>query len=216
MAILDTGVDGSQPDLAGQLVAGTSFVGGSATTDPNGHGTAMAGIVAAATDNGIGIAGVGFDGVSIMPVSVLGADGTGRDSDIIEGLVWAADHGADVALMAFSAPSYSARPAVGGRLRLGQRHGSRRGDRQRRLVSRRRSRPAIVASSACPTRIGRCAARVVQLRRGNVPRRAWDIDRHLAAGGGTTTVTGTSASAAHRRCGRCAPARRGRRLPRTA
>ena len=67
----------------------------------------MAGIVAASTDNGIGIAGVGFDGVSIMPVSVLGADGTGRDSDVIEGLVWAADHGADVALMAFSAPSYS-------------------------------------------------------------------------------------------------------------
>ena len=43
-----------------------------------------------------------------MPVSVLGADGTGRDSDVIEGLVWAADHGADVALMAFSASSYSA------------------------------------------------------------------------------------------------------------
>ena len=42
-----------------------------------------------------------------MPVSVLGADGTGRDSDVIEGLVWAADHGADVALMAFSASGYS-------------------------------------------------------------------------------------------------------------
>src|SRR5258708_17454215 len=42
-----------------------------------------------------------------MRISVLGADGLGRDSDVIEGLVWAADHGADVALMAFSASGYS-------------------------------------------------------------------------------------------------------------
>src|SRR4029079_19532695 len=67
-----------------------------------------ASIVAAAAGNGTGIAGVGYDGVRVMPVTVLGADGTGRDSDVIEGLVWAADHGADVALMAFSAPGYSA------------------------------------------------------------------------------------------------------------
>ena len=107
VAILDTGVDGSQPELAGKLVAGTSLLGTSATTDPNGHGTAMAGIVAASTNNGSGIAGVGYDGVRIMPVTVLGSDGTGRDSDVIEGLVWAADHGADVALMAFSASGYS-------------------------------------------------------------------------------------------------------------
>ena len=107
VAILDTGVDGSQPELAGKLVAGTSLLGTSATTDPNGHGTAMAGIVAASTNNGSGIAGVGYDGVRIMPVTVLGSDGTGRDSDVIEGLVWAADHGADVALMAFSAYGYS-------------------------------------------------------------------------------------------------------------
>ena len=43
-----------------------------------------------------------------MPVTVLGADGTGQDSDIIAGVVWAADHGADVILMAFSNPGYSA------------------------------------------------------------------------------------------------------------
>ncbi len=107
VAIFDTGVDGSQPELAGKLVAGTSLLETSATTDPNGHGTAMAGIVAAGTNNGSGIAGVGYDGVRIMPVTVLGSDGTGRDSDVIEGLVWAADHGADVALMAFSASGYS-------------------------------------------------------------------------------------------------------------
>ena len=45
--------------------------------------------------------------VDVMPVQVLSADGTGQDSDIIAGLVWAADHGADVAVMAFSNPGYS-------------------------------------------------------------------------------------------------------------
>src|SRR6266550_3844442 len=107
VAVLDTGVDASQPELAGKLVAGTSLLGTSANTDPNGHGTAMAGIVAANTNNGSGIAGIGYAGVMVMPITVLGADGLGRDSDVIEGLVWAADHGADVALMAFSASGYS-------------------------------------------------------------------------------------------------------------
>src|SRR3954447_20314742 len=107
VAVLDTGVDAGQPDLTGKLVAGTSLLATQPTTDPNGHGTEMAGIVAAGTNNGIGIAGVGYGGVKVMPITVLGADGTGRDSDVIEGLVWAADHGADVALMAFSAPGYS-------------------------------------------------------------------------------------------------------------
>src|SRR4029079_14574271 len=84
VAVLDTGVEADHPDLAGQLVPGTSTVDGAdPTVDPNGHGTAMAGIVAAATDNGIGVAGVGFAGVSVMPVTVLGPDGTGQDSDVI-------------------------------------------------------------------------------------------------------------------------------------
>ncbi|HEY6058465.1 MAG TPA: S8 family serine peptidase, partial [Candidatus Limnocylindrales bacterium] len=109
VAVLDTGVDASQPDLAGALIPGTSILPGSVSTlDPNGHGTAMAGIVAAATDNAEGIAGVAYAGVRVMPVTVLGADGTGLDSDIIEGVVWAADHGADVILMSFSNPGYSA------------------------------------------------------------------------------------------------------------
>ena len=55
--------------------------GGDSTDDPNGHGTAMASIVAAGVDNGIGIAGVGYHGVSVMPVKVLDADGLGQDSD---------------------------------------------------------------------------------------------------------------------------------------
>ncbi len=108
VALLDTGVDGSHADLAGQLVAGTSILDGSAgTTDPNGHGTALAGIIAALTDNGQGIAGVGYAGVKVMPITVLDSNGLGQDSDIILGVVWAVDHGADVINMSFSNPGYS-------------------------------------------------------------------------------------------------------------
>ncbi len=108
VAVLDTGVDASEPELADKVVAGTSILDGSAgTSDPNGHGTAMASIVAAKTNNASEIAGVGYAGVSVMPVTVLGSDGTGQDSDIIQGVVYAANHGADVILMAFSSPGYS-------------------------------------------------------------------------------------------------------------
>ena len=107
--MLDTGVDARHADLAGQLVAGTSILaGGDPDVDPNGHGTAMAGIIAAVTNNDRGIAGIGFAGVKVMPVTVLDADGLGQDSDIIEGVVWAVDHGADVINMSFSNPGFSA------------------------------------------------------------------------------------------------------------
>ena len=108
VAILDTGVDATHPDLAGRLLPGMSSVDGvAADTDPNGHGTWMAGIVAAETDNGEGIRASPVSRVRVLPVTVLGADGTGLDSDIVEGIVAAVDAGADVILMAFSAPGYS-------------------------------------------------------------------------------------------------------------
>ena len=84
VAVLDTGVDAMHPDLVSNLVLGTSILDGSTGgTDPNGHGTSMAGIIAAQTNNAVGIAGVGFAGVKVMPVTVLGADGVGYDSDIM-------------------------------------------------------------------------------------------------------------------------------------
>jgi protocatechuate 3,4-dioxygenase beta subunit len=108
VAVLDTGINPTD-DLGGNLVPGASMIDGvTETGDANGHGTAMASIVAAGTNNGIGIAGVGFAGVSVMPVKVLGADGLGQDSDIVAGVVYAADHGADVILMSFSNPGRSA------------------------------------------------------------------------------------------------------------
>ena len=108
IAVLDTGIDASHPDLSGLVLPGYSaFEGADAQTDPNGHGTWMAGIAAALADNGAGVSGVAYAGVSLLPVQVLGADGTGQDSDIINGIVWATDNGADVILMAFSNPGYS-------------------------------------------------------------------------------------------------------------
>jgi subtilisin family serine protease len=107
-AILDTGIDASHPDLFGRVVAGISILdGGDGLTDSHGHGTQMAGIVAANTDNGAGVAGVAFTGVQVMPVTVLDANGEGRDSDVIAGVLWAADHGADVILMPFSNSGFS-------------------------------------------------------------------------------------------------------------
>ena len=108
LAVLDTGVDASTPDLAGRVVGGWSAFGTDPGADANGHGTHVATIAAAKADDGNGIAGVAYKGVNVMPVQVLGADGTGSDSDIINGLVYAVDHGADVVLMAFSNPGESA------------------------------------------------------------------------------------------------------------
>lgn len=108
LAILDTGIDETHPDLAGRMIAGKSFVNGDPGTDPNGHGTALAGIAAARVNNSAGIAGVSYADTGIMSVQVLQANGTGYDKDVVAGVLWAADNGANVILMGFSSPDYSA------------------------------------------------------------------------------------------------------------
>ncbi|HVE46190.1 MAG TPA: S8 family serine peptidase, partial [Acidimicrobiales bacterium] len=108
IAVLDTGV-APVADLEGRLVPGyTAFPNTDPQVDANGHGTALATIAAAAADNSAGIAGVGYAaGVKVMPVRVLDDSGLGQDSDVIAGVVHAADNGADVILMGFSAPGFS-------------------------------------------------------------------------------------------------------------
>jgi serine protease len=107
IAVVDTGVDLGHPDLAGKLVSGATFIncnpscGNGNWKGPDGvgqaedtHGTHVSGIAAAATNNGVGIAGVAPD-AKVMPVKVLEA-GSGSFEDIAHGVRWAADHGADV------------------------------------------------------------------------------------------------------------------------
>ena len=108
VAVLDTGVDSSHPDLKGALVSGRDILHSDNTpADDNGHGTAIAGIVAARGDNGVGIAGACW-ACLVMPVKVLGADGTGTTSDVAAGVIWAADHGARVINLSLGAPGTTA------------------------------------------------------------------------------------------------------------
>ena len=96
VAVLDTGIDGTHPDLQSALVAGYDFVNGdSDPSDDQGHGTASAGVIAARTNNGTGQAGICWR-CSLMPVKVLGSNGVGSTSVVAAGIVWAADHGARV------------------------------------------------------------------------------------------------------------------------
>ena len=96
IAILDTGIDLKHSDLSSKIVSSVNFTD-SPTAWANGqtHGTHVAGIAAAATNNGIGIAGLGRN-CSIMNVKVLGDQGYGYYSWIAKGIIWAADNGADV------------------------------------------------------------------------------------------------------------------------
>jgi subtilisin family serine protease len=96
VAVIDTGVDPAHPDLAGALVSGhDTLSSGVGTADENGHGTAVAGVIAARSDNRTGVTSV-CGGCSVMPVKVIAANGIGDSSHIAAGIVWAADHGARV------------------------------------------------------------------------------------------------------------------------
>ncbi len=95
IAILDTGIDTTHPDLAGKIIMNKNFTASQTFDDKYGHGTHVAGIAAASTANGTGVAGVGYES-SLMNVKVLGDNGAGYYSDIAAGMIWAADNGAKV------------------------------------------------------------------------------------------------------------------------
>ena len=106
IAILDTGVDQDHEDLAGKIVANKNYTTSGTVDDRYGHGTHVAGITAAATNNGIGVAGVGYNS-TIMNVKVLDDTGSGYYSWVASGITWAADNGAKVISMSLGGSSSS-------------------------------------------------------------------------------------------------------------
>lgn len=95
VAVLDTGIDQDHEDLAGKITTNVNFTTSPTADDLFGHGTHVAGIIAAAGNNGKGIAGTAYN-TSLMNVKVLDDTGSGYYSWVAEGIIWAADHGAKV------------------------------------------------------------------------------------------------------------------------
>jgi subtilisin family serine protease len=103
VAVCDTGIDAAHPDLSGQLVSGWNTAGNNAdTSDIYGHGTKVAGVVAAKTNNLLGVAAVA-PSAKILAMRITDrTDGYAYYSDMAECVTWAADHGARVANISFS------------------------------------------------------------------------------------------------------------------
>ncbi|HEY3083114.1 MAG TPA: S8 family serine peptidase [Chloroflexota bacterium] len=119
IAILDSGADLEHPDLAPKLLPGANTLGADPdsgsdcppTSDARddfgrGHGTHVAGIAAAATGNGIGVAGVAWR-PRVIPVKVLDCNGQGTDTQVIAGIDWAVAAGARVINLSVGGPGQS-------------------------------------------------------------------------------------------------------------
>ncbi|HNW93731.1 MAG TPA: S8 family serine peptidase, partial [bacterium] len=96
VAVLDSGLDCTLSEFAGQCLPGYDFVNDDDNpADDHGHGTMVAGVIAALADNGVAIAGAA-PGCRLLPVKVIAADGYGTYADIADAIVWSADRGARV------------------------------------------------------------------------------------------------------------------------
>ncbi len=111
VAVLDTGVDYTHPDLKDRVLKdkGYNFVDNdSETMDDNGHGTHVSGIIAASANNNIGVSGItGTLNIKILPVKVLDENGEGEVSNIVKGIKYAVDNGADIINLSFGTNSKS-------------------------------------------------------------------------------------------------------------
>jgi len=95
VAVIDSGIDASHPDLATKVLDAESFVGGSAKTDPLGHGTFVAGLIAAGVDNGIGIAGLAPSAQLLVAKVVTKSRAIPVEAEA-KAIRWAVDNGARV------------------------------------------------------------------------------------------------------------------------
>ncbi|MGJ7451071.1 S8 family serine peptidase [Aquipuribacter sp. MA13-6] len=103
VAVIDSGVDGTHPDLTGRVLPGADWVeaGGDGWADRDGHGTHVAGVVAAVPGNGIGVVGLA-PGSQVLPLRVLDENGEGYSSDVADAVVEAALYGVDVINLSLS------------------------------------------------------------------------------------------------------------------
>jgi subtilisin family serine protease len=101
VAVVDTGIHASHIELNdGRVIGGYDTINNQSiltntNSDDNGHGTAVAGVIGAIPNNGRGISGINWS-VKIMPIKALKEDGTGDIATVSAGIVWAADHGANI------------------------------------------------------------------------------------------------------------------------
>ena len=106
VAVVDTGVDLDHKEFSGRVVPGFDFVDDdSVADDGHSHGTHVAGTIAGAND-GFGVTGVAYD-AQIMPIRVLDNNGDGYTSDVIEGILYAANNNADVINLSLGGGGYS-------------------------------------------------------------------------------------------------------------
>ena len=126
VGVVDTGADLSHEDLAGQIVGSTDCVGSSGNPlecrgtaqDDNGHGTEVAGIIAAATNNGLGIAGTAPE-AKLLVAKAISRNGAASIEDINAGIEWVVDHGADVVELSLGDPNFSFTSLYGSSIREG-------------------------------------------------------------------------------------------------
>jgi len=113
VAVLDTGIDQNHEDLAGKVVASINFTQSPTVDDLYGHGTHIAGTIAATADNAVGITGVAHN-CSLMNVKVAEDDGTCKSVTVAKGIIWAVDNGAKVIniSLTFTKPSLTLENAV--------------------------------------------------------------------------------------------------------
>jgi len=105
VAVLDSGIRPTHEEFAGKVMAGyNTYTGSAVTSDSSGHGSMVAGVAAAKTNNLLGVAGIDWL-AQIMPVKV--DNGTIPVSNSVQGIKYAADHGADILNMSYGGNTYS-------------------------------------------------------------------------------------------------------------